>query len=198
MAGPRGFGPWPAVFFTSDAQARRFWRPAAHQSATASEADAEDNDHIKAKKKSHVSDSDTTSAESQADAIIDATATATGIQGDQSNTADVDQDSSIHDVDLSNNVVFGDDTNTQVAIPISDIDQRAANLDLEETITVLPPTPPTQPPTQAGAFCLAFLPEDSTTPELACFTTLAHCEDIREKTSTEAEVSESCQPQSSP
>ncbi len=93
----------------------------------ASEADAEDDDHIKAKK-SHVSESDTTSAESQADAIISATAEATGIQGDQSNTADVDQDSSIHDVDLSNNVAFGDDTNTQVAVPISDIDQRAANL----------------------------------------------------------------------
>jgi len=93
----------------------------------ASEADAEDDDHIKAKK-SHVSESDTTSAESQADAIISATAEATGIQGDQSNTATVDQDSSIHDVDLSNNVAFGDDTNTQVAVPISDIDQRAANL----------------------------------------------------------------------
>jgi hypothetical protein len=101
-------------------------------SATAaSQADAEDDDHIKVKaKKSHVSvsDSDTTSAESQADAIISATAEATGIQGDQSNTADVDQDSSIHDVDLSNNVAFGDDTNTQVAIPIIDQDQRAANL----------------------------------------------------------------------
>jgi hypothetical protein len=93
----------------------------------ASEADAEDDDHIKAKK-SHVSDSDTTSAESQADAIISATAEATGIQGDQSNRADVDQDSSIHDVDLSNNVAFGDDTNTQIAVPIIDQDQRAANL----------------------------------------------------------------------
>jgi len=95
--------------------------------SAASDADAEDNDHIKAKK-SHVSESDETSAESQAKAIIDATATATGIQGDQSNTATVDQDSSIHDVDLSNNVAFGDDSNTQVAVPISDIDQRAANL----------------------------------------------------------------------
>ena len=93
----------------------------------ASEADAEDDDHIKAKK-SYVSDSDTTSAESQADAIISATAEATGIQGDQNNTADVDQDSSVHDVDLSNNVAFAEDTNTQIAVPISDIDQRAANL----------------------------------------------------------------------
>ncbi len=93
----------------------------------ASEADAEDDDHIKAKK-SHVSESDTTSAESQADAIIDATAEATGIQGDQSNTATVRQNSSISGVDLSNNVAFGDDTNTQIAVPISDIDQRAANL----------------------------------------------------------------------
>ena len=93
----------------------------------ASEAEAEDEDHIKAKK-SHVSDSDTTSAESQADAIISATAEATGIQGDQSNTATVRQDSRIHDVDLSNNVAFGDDTNTQIAVPIIDQDQRAANL----------------------------------------------------------------------
>jgi hypothetical protein len=108
----------------------------------ASEADAENDDHIKAKK-SHVSDSDTTSAESQADAIISATAEATGIQGDQSNRADVDQDSSIHDVDLSNNVAFGDDTNTQIAVPIIDQDQRAANLaeqraanlDIDENVT---------------------------------------------------------------
>ena len=109
----------------------------------ASEADAEDDDHYKAKK-SYVSDSDTTSAGSEADAIISATAEATGIQGDQNNSADVDQDSSVHDVDLSNNVAFAEDTNTQLAVPIIDQDERseqnaanlaanlAANVDLEE------------------------------------------------------------------
>jgi hypothetical protein len=89
-------------------------------------ASAEDDDHHK-HKKHHSSDSDSASAEADADAIIKSTAEATGIV-DQSNTADVDQDSSIHDVDLSNNVAFGDDTNTQVAVPIIDQDQRAANL----------------------------------------------------------------------
>ena len=131
----------------------------------ASEADAEDNDHIKAKK-SHVSVSDSTSAESEADAIISATAEATGIQGDQSNTADVDQDSSIHDVDLSNNVAFGDDTNTQVAIPISDIDQRAANLaeqraanlDVEENVFPYGFTSTTTTTTTPGGLTCVFPP----------------------------------------
>jgi hypothetical protein len=96
--------------------------------SAASEAEAEDDDDSKHKKHHSSHDSDTTSAESQADAIISATAEATGIQGDQSNTATVRQDSRIHDVDLSNNVAFGDDTNTQIAVPIIDQDQRAANL----------------------------------------------------------------------
>ena len=97
----------------------------------AAEAEAEDDDHDGKDKKHHhsdSSDSDTTSAEALADNIIESTATATGIQGDQSNTATVRQDSRIHDVDLSNNVAFGDDTNTQIAVPIIDQDQRAANL----------------------------------------------------------------------
>jgi hypothetical protein len=103
-------------------------------------ASAENDDgHHKHHKSSH---SDSDSAEATADAIIRSTAEATGIV-DQSNTADVDQDSSIHDVDLSNNVAFGDDTNTQIAVPIIDQDQRAANLasqraanlDVEENVT---------------------------------------------------------------
>src|SRR5215216_2113066 len=89
-------------------------------------ASAENHDHHK-DKKHHSSHSDSASASADADAIVRATAEATGIV-DQSNTADVDQDSSIHDVDLSNNVAFGDDTNTQIAVPIIDQDQRAANL----------------------------------------------------------------------
>ena len=88
-------------------------------------ASAENDDGHNKHKKSH--DSDTNSAEATADAIISSTAEATGIV-DQDNTATVDQDSSIHDVDLSNNVAFGDDTNTQIAVPIIDQDQRAANL----------------------------------------------------------------------
>jgi hypothetical protein len=91
-------------------------------------------------------DSDSTDA--------DATAEATGIV-DQSNTATVRQNSSINNVDLSNNVAFGDDTNTQIAVPIIDQDQRAANLaeqraanlDLDIVRVQQPtPTPTTQPP----------------------------------------------------
>jgi hypothetical protein len=91
-------------------------------------------------------DSDSTDA--------DATAEATGIV-DQSNTATVRQNSSINDVDLSNNVAFGDDTNTQISVPIIDQDQRAANLaeqraanlDVDIVRVQQPtPTPTTQPP----------------------------------------------------
>jgi hypothetical protein len=100
--------------------------------AEASDADAsssaEDDDHDSKHKKHHHSDgSDSDTTTSSAEAIVSATAEATGIV-DQDNTATVRQDSSIHDVDLSNNVAFGDDTNTQIAVPIIDQDQRAANL----------------------------------------------------------------------
>jgi hypothetical protein len=102
-----------------------------------SEAESEDDDdnHDGKDKKHHYSgssDSDSASATSVADAeaIANAAAEATGIIN-QENDADVTQDSSIHDVDLSNNVAFGDDTNTQVAIPIIDQDQRAANLAIQ-------------------------------------------------------------------
>ena len=131
---------------------------------SAAEADAEDNDHFKVKgKKVHISDSDETSADADATNIIRSTAEATGIQGDQSNTADVDQDSSIHNVDLSNNVRFGDDTNTQVAIPVIDQDQRseqnaanlaanlAANIDVDYGFrTVEGPQGPPGPPGEPG------------------------------------------------
>jgi hypothetical protein len=131
---------------------------------SAAEADAEDNDHFKVKgKKVHISDSDETSAEADATNIIRATAEATGIQGDQSNTADVDQDSSIHHVDLSNNVRFGDDTNTQVAVTPIDQDQRseqnaanlaanlAANIDVDYGFrTVEGPQGPPGPPGEPG------------------------------------------------
>src|SRR5215208_1231323 len=104
-------------------------RAAAEASDADADSDASDEDHGdhhgKDKKHHHSSDSDTTT--SSAEAIVEATAEATGIV-DQDNRADVDQDSSIHDVDLSNNVAFGDDTNTQIAVPIIDQDQRAANL----------------------------------------------------------------------
>jgi hypothetical protein len=102
-----------------------------------SEAESEDDDdnHDGKDKKHHYSgssdsDSDTTSSVADAEAIANAAAEATGII-DQDNDATVTQDSSIHDVDLSNNVAFGDDTNTQVAIPIIDQDQRAANLAIQ-------------------------------------------------------------------
>jgi hypothetical protein len=73
------------------------------------------------------SDGGDASSSADATAIADSVARATGIQ-DNDNEATVTQDTSIHDVDLSNNVEFGDDTNRQVAIPIIDQDQRQANI----------------------------------------------------------------------
>jgi hypothetical protein len=106
-------------------------RAAAEASDADADSDASDEDHGDhhgKDKKHHSSDgSDSDTTTSSAEAIVEATAEATGIV-DQDNRADVDQDSSIHDVDLSNNVAFGDDTNTQIAVPIIDQDQRAANL----------------------------------------------------------------------
>ena len=119
-------------------------------SAKASAENDDDGDHHKKGKKydghysgSSDSTSDDTTSVANAEAIVDAAAEATGIV-DQNNTADVDQDSSVHDVDLSNNVTFAEDTNTQIAIPITDQDQRAANLaeeraanlDIEENVVV--------------------------------------------------------------
>ena len=105
--------------------------------AASTESNYDDGDHHKKGKKydghysgSSDSTSDDTTSVANAEAIVDAAAEATGIQGDQNNTADVDQDSSVHDVDLSNNVAFAEDTNEQIAVPISDQDQRAANLDV--------------------------------------------------------------------
>jgi hypothetical protein len=110
---------------------------AAADAAAEAEAESEAEDgsggHHDGKHKkhhdSHDGSDDITSSVADAEAIANAAAEATGIQ-DQDNTANIDQDSSIHDVDLSNNVRFGDDTNEQVAIPIidQDQDQRAANL----------------------------------------------------------------------
>jgi hypothetical protein len=101
---------------------------AAEASDAEAESEAEDDDHDSKHKKHHHSDgSDSDTTTSSAEAIVSATAEATGIV-DQDNDATVRQDSSIHDVDLSNNVAFGDDTNTQIAVPIIDQDQRAANL----------------------------------------------------------------------
>jgi hypothetical protein len=121
-------------------------------SAKASAENDDDGDHHKKGKKydghysgSSDSTSDDTTSVANAEAIVDAAAEATGIV-DQNNSADVDQDSSVHDVDLSNNVAFAEDTNTQIAVPISDQDQRAANLaeqraanlDVEEVTNVVP------------------------------------------------------------
>jgi hypothetical protein len=99
----------------------------ASDASASSSAEDDDDGHDKHKKKHHSDGSDSDTTTSSAEAIVSATAEATGIV-DQDNRADVDQDSSIHDVDLSNNVAFGDDTNTQIAVPIIDQDQRAANL----------------------------------------------------------------------
>ena len=95
------------------------------------ESEASDEDHYKGKKDHH-SDTETTIAD--AESIATSTATATGII-DQDNVNEVDQDSSANDNILANVNEFGDDENTQVAVPISDQDQtaenRAINLDLE-------------------------------------------------------------------
>lgn len=94
------------------------------------EAEAEDEDHNKGKK-SHYAYSDSTTAD--ADSIATATAEATGIQ---SNEAAIAQDSSADDNVQVNENEFGDQTNTQVAVPITDIDQtaenRGANIDIDE------------------------------------------------------------------
>jgi hypothetical protein len=93
-----------------------------------------DDDHHDKHKKHHSSDSGSDSGGTSSETEAEANAAAEGTQ-DNDNIATVDQDSRIHDVDLSNNVAFGDDENTQVAIPIIDqdqtADQRAANLDLD-------------------------------------------------------------------
>jgi hypothetical protein len=169
---------------------------AATDAAAESEAESEDDgsgdNYYHGKKKKHHdgdyhhysgssdSDSDSTSSVADAEAIANSAAEATGIQ-DQNNTADVDQDSSIHDVDLSNNVAFGDDTNEQTAIPIIDqdqrADQRAANLDIEVVRIQTPTQPPTPPddgelPPEDLVFCIVL--------ELGmrtfCFDTEQECE----------------------
>lgn len=168
------------------------------ESEAESEDDGSGDNYSHGKKKKHhdsdhhysgsyESDSDSTSSVADAEAIADAAAEATGIQ-EQNNTADVDQDSSIHDVDLSSNVLFGDDTNDQTAIPITDQDQRAANLAEQqaanldiEIITEQIPTPPTTPtppddggvppPEEDGVFCLQTL-----SGQIFCFDTSEACE----------------------
>lgn len=97
------------------------------------EAEAEDEDDGKDKKHHYSGDSDSTSAD--AESIATATAEATGLI-DQDNVAAVEQDSSANDNVLANVNEFGDDENTQVAVPIIDQDQtaenRAANIDIDE------------------------------------------------------------------
>jgi hypothetical protein len=157
------------------------------QSNDADEDDDQDGGQdVAAEASDEEEDSDSTDA--------DATAEAIGIV-DQSNTATIRQNSSINDVDLSNNVAFGDDTNTQIAVPIIDQDQRAANLaeqraanlDLDIVRVQQPtPTPTTQPPEEeeeqppAGTcdpsttdcFCFAIVGEP-TAPR--CFDTELEC-----------------------
>jgi hypothetical protein len=93
-----------------------------------------DDDHHDKHKKHHSSDSGSDPGGTSSETEAEASAAAEGTQ-DNDNEALVTQTSEIHDVDLSNNVAFGDDTNEQVAIPIIDqdqrADQRAANLDLD-------------------------------------------------------------------
>jgi hypothetical protein len=113
--------------------------------SAAAKAIDDDDGHDKKHKKHHSGshDSDSVSASADADEIVTATATATGIQT-QTNSAPVNQDSSIHDVTARNTATFGDD----VAVPIisQDIDQDqtsdqaaanlaanlAANVDIDE------------------------------------------------------------------
>ena len=121
-------GPNTATVSQSNDDQRVEAAAAAESGDAEAEAEDEDGDHYK-HSKDHSSDTDTTTAD--ADSIASAVATATGTQ---TNTATVDQDSSADDNILVNENEFGDDT--QVAVPISDIDQtaenRAINLDLDE------------------------------------------------------------------
>jgi hypothetical protein len=99
--------------------------------AESGDAEAEAEDESKHKKDHHYSSSTTADAES----IATATAEATGLI-DQDNVAAVEQDSSANDNVLANVNEFGDDENTQVAVPIIDQDQtaenRAVNLDFDD------------------------------------------------------------------
>ena len=108
---------------------------AAAAEAGDSEAEAEDEDDGKDKKHHYSSSSDSDSTTADANSIATATAEATGII-DQDNVNAIEQDSSANDNILANVNEFGDDENTQVAVPIIDQDQtaenRAVNLDLDE------------------------------------------------------------------
>jgi hypothetical protein len=136
--------------------------------------DQDDGQDVTAVAEASEEDSDPTDAET--------TAEATGIV-DQSNTATVRQNSSINNVDLSNNVAFGDDTNTQITVPIIDQDQRAANLAEQRAANLdieIPPTTPTPPddevppPGEEDAFfCLA-----GEVGGFACFESLAECQEL--------------------
>jgi hypothetical protein len=99
--------------------------------AESGDAEAEAEDGSKHKKDHHYSSSTTADAES----IATATAEATGLI-DQDNVAAVEQDSSANDNVLANVNEFGDDENTQVAVPIIDQDQtaenRGINLDIDD------------------------------------------------------------------
>jgi hypothetical protein len=99
--------------------------------AESGDAEAEAEDGSKHKKDHDYSSSTTADAHS----IATATAEATGLI-DQDNVAAVEQDSSANDNVLANVNEFGDDENTQVAVPIIDQDQtaenRGINLDIDD------------------------------------------------------------------
>jgi hypothetical protein len=115
--------------------------------------------------------------------VVSQTAQAQSLGSDIANDVldNIDQDSSANDNVLVNEDEFGDDT--QVAVPITDQEQTAANLaanlDVEiESIQPTPTTPtptPTEPPEEEDAFfCFPVM-------NIACFESLAECQEAAER-----------------
>jgi hypothetical protein len=149
--------------------------------AESESGDAEAEEEVKTSE-AHHSSSSSTSAD--ADSSATATATATGTQ-DNDNTAAIAQDSSADNNIQVNENVFGNDTATQVGIPIADQDQtaenRGVNLDIE-IVRIQPPPPPTTPttpppPPPEQEFCVDFI--GAMGAAQACFPTLAECEEFQ-------------------
>jgi hypothetical protein len=88
-------------------------------------------------------------------------------------------DGSGNDDEESSEAAVDDDTNTQMAVPPLDQDQRAAKVALNEALDVTSESTSTPPPSGDGlepefeAFCLG---SEATPSELLCFNTSEECE----------------------
>ena len=87
---------------------------------------------------------------------------------------------------LDNVNTAGDDTNTQLSVPITDQDQTDANLGLSEALDVtvertLTPPQEEEPP-EFVAFCLEIMnqPEEEVISDILCFDTSEECAEAQE------------------